>query len=228
MFDNREIASLIWITVFAAWAITQPRVRLGAIGVIKAALDWKIVLVAFLMAGYITIVVLILFQTGAWELVNIKPTIIWAFTAGLFMVFEVQEITNDDRYFWKAVIDGLKISAILEFLINVQVLSLPLELLLIPTATAISCAAVIAESRDEFRDVRALLKGAMTLLGLALCAYAAWRIYIDFDSFATVSTLLEFLLPIVLTFSFIPFLYCLAAVVSYENIFVRLRTYPKT
>ena len=34
--------------------------------------------------------------------------------------------------------------------------------------------------------------------------------------------MVEFLLPTVLTILFLPFLYCLAAWVSYENVFVRL------
>lgn len=205
------------------WAFSKEEVREASIGVAKAALAWKIVLCVSLMAAYVAMLVLALRTAELWNIDNLKATVLWGLTAAFAMVFGVGSITDDERYFQKAVRDGFKVSVVLEFIVNFYVLSFPLELLLVPTVTILACMLVIAESKDELKPIRPLLNTILALLGLGLLAYAARRIYTDFQSFAQLSTLIEFLLPILLTVVFLPFLYLLAIVVSYENLFVRLQ-----
>jgi hypothetical protein len=223
VLDNREISVVLWLTIFLVWAFSKEEVRKASVGVAKAALAWKIVLCISMMAVYVAMVVLALYSVGLWNTGNLKVTFLWSLTAALAMVFDVGSIADDERYFQKAVRDGFKISVVLEFIINFYVLSLPLELLLVPTATILSCMLVIAEPDDSFKPVRAILNAILVLLGLGLLAYAGHRIYTDFQSFAQLATLTEFLLPILLTASFLPFLYLLVIAVSYETLFVRLQ-----
>lgn len=223
MFDNREISIVIWLAIFLVWMLSKEEVRKASVGVAKAALAWKIILCVFMMSAYVAMVVLALRTAGLWNTGNLKATVIWSLTATPAMAFDVGSITEDENYFQKAVRDGFKISVVLEFIINLYVLSLPLELLLIPTITIFACMLVITESRDGFEPTHALLNTVLALIGLGLLAYAANRIYTDFQSFARLPTLTEFLLPILLTVLFLPFLYILAPIVSYENLFSRLQ-----
>jgi len=73
----------------------------------------------------------------------------------------------------KAFRDGLKISVILEFIVNLHVLGLGWELILVPIAAILTCLLVVAESKEEFRPVRSILNSLLVLLGLGLLAYAA-------------------------------------------------------
>lgn len=223
MLDNREISGALWLAIFLGWAFSNEEVRKASVGVAKAALAWKIVLCVPMMAAYVAMVVLALRSVGFWNTGNLKVTVLWSLTAALAMVFDVGSVADDERYFQKASRDGFKVSVVLEFVVNLYVLSLPLELILVPTGTILACMLVIAESKDEFKPIRALLNTVLALIGLGLLAYVAHRVYTDFQSFAQLSTLTEFLLPILLTVLFLPFLYILATVVSYENLFVRLQ-----
>ncbi len=222
MVDNREIAVLVWLTVFLLWAFSIAEVRKAAVGVVRAALAWKIVLSVAMMVTYVTLVVLALWRMGLWHLDNLKGTVLWFLTAALVMLFDVVSVPNDDAYFRKAILDGLKVSVVLEFVVSFYPLSLPLELLLIPIATLLACLLVVAESKEEFKALRSPLNTLMAILGLGLLASAFRRAYLDFESFAQLATLVEFLLPIVLTMLFLPLLYLLAAWVSYESVFTRL------
>lgn len=223
MLNNREIAVLVWLGVVLAWAVSQAKIRQATLGVLRAALAWKIVLPVLMLATYVGLVVLGLRELGFWALNNLKATVLWFLTAGILMIFDVGSVPSDDRYFQKAILNGFKVSVVLEFVVGFYVLSLLLELLLIPTATILACMLVLVESREELKTLRSPLNALVATIGFGLLAYAFYRLFTDFDSFAKISTVVEFLLPIVLTLLFLPSLYVLAAWASYENWFVRLQ-----
>ncbi len=64
--------------------------------------------------------------------------------------------------------------------------------------------------------------GAVVMLGLSL-----FDIITDFNSFVNYSNFKSFLLPIILSITFIPFAYLLALHMNYEMLFVRLRIFLK-
>jgi len=223
MLNNREIAVLVWLGVFLAWAVSQAKIREAILGVLRAALTWKIVVPVLMMATYVALVVLGLRELGFWDLNNLKATVLWFLTAGLVMIFDIKSVPSDEHYFQKAILDGFKVSVVLEFIVGFYVLTLILELLLIPTATIFTCILVLVESREELKSLRSPLNTLMASLGFGLLAYALYRLSTDFASFANMSTVVEFLLPILLTLFFLPSLYVLAAWASYETWFVRLQ-----
>jgi hypothetical protein len=50
---------------------------------------------------------------------------------------------------------------------------------------------------------------------------------VDFNKFASMSTLENFIIPILLTLTFLPFVYLVAVYVAYENLFIRLQFFIK-
>ena len=223
MLDNREISVAVWLAIFLAWGLSRAEVRKAGVNVVRAFLAWKIVLCFSMMAVYIALTVLALRAVSIWDTCNLKGTVLWAFTAALVMVFEVGMEPKDERYFRKAVTNGFKVSVVLEFIMHLYVFGLAVELVFVPTATILACMIVIAESKDEFKAVRLFLDIILAVLGFSLLGYAVHGIYSDFRSFAQLSTLAEFFLPIMLTMLFLPFLYCQAVLASYETLFVRLQ-----
>lgn len=225
MLDNREISIAVWLGITLAWGCSKGEIRKAGCGIVRAALRWKILLCMSMMAIYIALMVLVLHVAGVWGLGQLKATILWALTAALVMVFDVASIPSDETYFRKAMLDGLKISVVLEFIVNLYVFSLPLEFILIPVATLIACMLVIAESTEELRPAHSFLSTIMVILGLALLGHALYRAYIALDALVQMATLVEFLFPVILTLLFLPFLYMLATLVSYENVFIRLQMF---
>lgn len=223
MLDNREISIIVWFAVLAVYCVSKPKIRKAAAGVVRAALAPKLVIPIAMISGYVATMVVVLHHFELWKIAYLKGTVIWFFTAGLVMIGEVASSQQDDRYFRRAVLDGFKISVVLEFVVNLYPLPLIGELLLLPFAALLACMVVIAESKGEFKSVHTLLNALFILLGLSLLAYAVHQIYVDASFFLATSTLAEFLLPVALTTLFLPCLWILATYVSYENSFVRLQ-----
>jgi len=192
------------------------------VAVAAAALHWKILVAFIAMLAYMALSVLALQKMEMWTVADLKTTVLWTLTAGVTMIFDVSSVSKSPRYFRKAVVDGLKIGVVLEFIANFYQLNLLVELILVPIATILACMLVVAETKAEFKQVSSLLKNIFALLGLTLLAYAIRRIYMDMGSFVQFSTLVDFMLPIVHTVLFLPFIFILAVLVSYENIWVRL------
>jgi hypothetical protein len=223
MLDNRQLSGTIWLAILLTWGFSKAQVRKAAVGVLKAVLASKPVLIFSTMAAYIALTVYLLHAAGLWAATQLKDTVLWALTAALVMVVDINSVPNDRRYFQKALRDGFKVSVILEFIANLFVFSLPIELVLVPAATILGSMLVLAESKDEFKPVRLFLNTTLALLGLTILGYSGYRAYTDFHTVARTSTLADFLLPIILTAVFLPFLYLLATLVSYESLFVRLQ-----
>jgi len=60
------------------------------------------------------------------------------------------------------------------------------------------------------------------IFGLVVLTYTGYRIYEGFWGFANLSTLKSFILPILLTISFLPFLYLVALWSLYETMLYRI------
>lgn len=225
IFNNREIAIAIWLIGFFSWALTMPKVRESFPGVLKAAFAAKLTICWILTIGYIAIVTVALWGWGIWSVTNLKMTILWAFSAGLVMVVGVASDQPDRRRLWQSTIGGFKASLVLEFVANLYVFPLWVELVLMPVATLIVGTAVFAESKKENQNAVGCLNNLMSLLGVGLLGYGVYRITTDFDMFWQVETLIDFFLPILLTLFFLPFLYLLAVFVAYETLFTQLKVF---
>src|SRR5690606_18963573 len=83
------------------------------------------------------------------------------------------------------------------------------------------------EHKSEYKSVTSIATNALALLGIALVLYAGYKLATDFQSFATKSTISDFMLPIVLATLFLPFLYAMNLYVSYESAFLRVGIFTK-
>ncbi|MDQ8195468.1 hypothetical protein QEH59_13615 [Coraliomargarita sp. SDUM461004] len=224
MLDNREISLLFWLAVVLAWGCTHRQIREGLINLLASALKPKLVIGFVMMLAYITSCVLFLWLNGVWDSSNLKATIIWSLTAAALMVGKV--ISNDatpTKFFGSAVWGGLKLSVVLEFVVQLYVFPLVVELFVVPIAALIGAMIAVCETDEKFAPVKRLLNGVLSILGFTMIAYAAYRLPPEFSNFWQWSTVLSFSLPIVLTVLFIPFLWLVAVAVAYENVFCRLQ-----
>ncbi len=72
IFNNREIAVIIWFFVVSIFMITQRDIRKSILGVFRCLLDFKILLFIFVMIGYTTAIIIILYQIGFWDISLLK------------------------------------------------------------------------------------------------------------------------------------------------------------
>lgn len=221
-FNNREIALAIWLLIFMAWGITKPSVRKSSYDVVKAFAHRLILIPLALMAIYIALLVYGLHEVGVWDRGQLKNTIVWSLSVAAVSLFRIEEVTDDPHYFKKTVKDNLKLLVVLEFIISFYTFDLWVELLIVPLTAALGVLLAVAQSDKKYESVTKLLNNCLVLVGGGLFAYAAYKLWTDFSSFATGQTLTDFSLPPVMSFLYLPFLYLMAFYVDYQNVFFRL------
>jgi hypothetical protein len=96
------------------------------------------------------------------------------------------------------------------------------ELLIVPIMVLITGIASVAETKPEHKPVKKIMDVALASFGIYLLIHALVSILSNFHSFATLANLKAFLLPIILTFLLVPYLYVLTVYMAYESIFNRL------
>ncbi|HEY9031612.1 MAG TPA: hypothetical protein VIM93_09655, partial [Kangiella sp.] len=75
--NNREVATAIWMLIFAAWAFSKKEVR-SAFGNVLDAFAKKVILIPFSLLIINTLAsVLVLNQIGLWDSTQTKNTFLW-------------------------------------------------------------------------------------------------------------------------------------------------------
>ncbi|QTY27935.1 hypothetical protein [Flavobacterium sp. CS20] len=221
IFSNREISLLIWLGIFMIFVLTQKSMRNSLADVVKL-LFGKYFLAIYLALGlYLFGVFALLKSLGFWTSADIKDSIFWLFSVGFVLGFSLNK-AKDSNYFKSIIIDTIKVIAILEFVINFYNFSLLTELILLPILIFIVMLQAVAELDSKNAKVAKLLTNLMTIFGFALLIYSIYKMANGYSDFFKLGTLHSFILPILLTILFLPFLYCLSLYSIYESYFIRL------
>lgn len=119
--------------------------------------------------------------------------------------------------------DSIKGIIIIEFITNLYTFSLITELVIIPVMTFIGLSPMVTKDKPKFQQLKKLFNIITSIVGLIILGYTFFKITKAFDGFANLITLKKFLYPIILTSSFIPFLYFVEIWTLYENMFVLMK-----
>lgn len=220
--DNREKAIIIWVAVLLAFVFATSGIRSLA-SILRIILSRQILSVLIAMVGYVSLIVFVAYRLGLWDFGMTKDTLVWLLGPALVMVFNSAEANRDARYFSKTLLTNLRVILVLQFLLNLYVFPIYVELALVPTLFLTAAMLAYSERKTEYAPVKRLMQYIMGAIGLSLISYFATRVVGDVHSFASADTLRLFLVPITLTALFLPFLYGLAIYSGYESIFLRMK-----
>lgn len=231
IFNNREIASAIWLLPFVILMIAHSGIRKSLLRAIRTFLTWKIIIPLLSMITYMAIWVIVLDATGFWDFSALKDTVFWVFGIAVIMMFRATDIDKIKGFFKKAIVDNLKLIAILEFIVNIYTFRLWGELLLVPFLSIIVMLKIVAESKAKtelsYRTVDNFLGYLLAFIGIGLLGFTIYQAANDPNHFLTIHNLRDFLLPAVLSFLYLPFIYIWALILTYENIFFRINIFNK-
>ncbi|MDP9376033.1 MAG: hypothetical protein M3P40_00380 [Actinomycetota bacterium] len=219
--NDRELATLIWLAVFALFAVSQRDVRRQLPGLVVLAVNPTISVPFLAMVAYVGGLVLLGCRSGIWEASLTSDTVTWfvAIGVGLFGLAAsegVRPLTSLLR-----VAAGLTVFT--EVFINLYVFDLWVELILVAVVTVVVAMLAFAEAQDEFRPVEKLLKVVMGGFGLALIVYVGVRLATQWHEFDKVDGLRRLALPVWLTLGLAPFLAVLGLWSNYSRAFAYLR-----
>lgn len=224
--NNRELAIAIWLLVAIILILSQNKIRKSIFHLIKTFFAWKLTISYVLMLSYISLMLLSLNFLGIWRWTQFTNTVLWIIFVAFVMFFDYYK-ANDESFFKNAIKDNLRILIVLEFIINLYVFSLWIELLLVPFLLMLGGMIPIAGKDSKYEQVQILINYLLVFVGLFFISYSFYNIVTDLRGFATLENLENFIIPILLSIMFLPFIYFVALVASYENLFTRLRFFIK-
>ncbi len=223
LFNNREIATGIWLVVAVVWFGKITGVREAFAKMLKIFLEPKIFLPTLLMAGYLALEVLLLRRFHLWDPSLLKDAIYWFLLTGFVLFMNIMGDKTPSTFFKKAVVQCVAVTVFLEFLLNLYTFPLWGELIFIPTVAFLGAASAITETDSNLDPAKKLFEGIQTILGIIMVIYLVRMTWLHHSELSLPNMLLSVLLPISLTILFIPFLYLSKLIADYEMFFVRLR-----
>ncbi|UXP31937.1 hypothetical protein N6H18_16450 [Reichenbachiella agarivorans] len=227
IFSNRELSTVIWILPIILGIQFNKGIRMASRGVLKSFFVTSILIVILLAILYSSSIIYLLYRLSFWDFSLFKDSIYWFIGSGFLILFNLKKAGKEKDFFKNMVRDNLKLILILEFVVNIHQFSLITELILLPIIAFLAMIQAVAEREERTQKVKSLIDWVFTIFGVVVLGISIRDIWIDFHGFANLPNLKSFLLPIILSITFIPFAYCIAFYMNLELIFVRLGMFLK-
>ncbi|MGD0273091.1 MAG: hypothetical protein ABSB96_05120 [Gaiellaceae bacterium] len=220
--NTRETALAAWLVAFFVFALTKSDIR-RSMGSMLRVFFGSGALTGMLAsaAAYATGTVLLLRYLGYWGDHMTKTAALWFIGIGLVALFNTGP--TNGAYFRRLALHNVALVIIVEFVVNLHTFPLLIELVLVPLALLLAGTQAVAESNPEFAQARKLIAWCLTVLGLTSLSFSLAYLAADFNRVATVEKIEEFLLPLILTVCFIPFLYAVRMFTAYQTMLCMIR-----
>ncbi len=223
LFNSREKAIAIWLATGLVLLLLRGDTRRSLLQLLKSFFQWKILLIVLAMLLYVGLEVLGLYRVGFWDASLVKDTVLWTLGVAFVLLIDDGASAQDEHYFRRALLDNIKVVAFLEFVANLRTFSIWVEIILVPILFLIGGMSGVAESDKKYLPAKKVIDLVIATFGIYLIGFAVVSVIRDYRGFATIGNLRSFLLPVLLTLGYVPFLYATALYASYEVLFsVRL------
>ncbi len=221
-FNNRELATVIWLVVFALLALGKPNIRRSVRMLVRTACHVKIITLFISMLFYTAAIIAVLAAVNFWDISLLKDTVLWFCVSATAMVMHFMTSYDVEDIFRKVAVDSVKAVILLEFIVNTYTFPLILELVFFPIITFVIVLGVFADSEEGYAPVSKLMKAVQTLVGFAILSIVVTRAVSDLQNLANLDTARSIALVPVLSLLFSPFLRAAVVMSHYEQVFLRL------
>lgn len=227
LFNSREIATAIWLAPLVVVILWSSTGRGAVKSIVLIFFHARFLVTLALMLGYVVAEAVLLISIDAWHVGLLKDTTLWICLTGFALLLNTITSTQNENVFAAVLRDNVKVILFVTFLINTYTLPLFCELILVPSLMLLKALAAYAYGKEEYGHVGLIVDGVLAAVGIALLVWSAWVAISDWHNLAQVETLRKFVLPILLTILFTPYLYAAVLVSAYQTAFVRLRIGPE-
>ncbi len=221
-FSTRELAIAIWILIALVACLFSKNIRQSLIGIFKALFAWKISVSLLAFFAHTAFYVFVLYKLKFWNAALLKDTIIWSLSFGFVSLMNINKV-NDTKYFKNIFFDAIKWTIAIEFIVNFFTFSLTKEMILVPIIV-LSAGLQAASSFDpKHKQVENLFKSFLIYFSIFVFLFSFYKTIEKHSEIFTIDNLKSFLLPVILTITFLPFMYLYNLIVKYEELWVRLK-----
>lgn len=215
--DNRELAWLICLCAGAILLVLKARnfKQLGV--VVRAALSPPIVTAFGLAAVHSSACVWLLASLGCWQPENLKTTLLWGATFVPAAMFNFEKMEAGKTFVRDTLFKAVGANAILSFFASSYTFGLGTELAIASALIILTIIYVVSGFKENSKAVRNSCETLLAVFGFAMLLNSAYHILLGFRGYATLHTVREFTVPIFLTLMFLPFVYGLYVLSTYQR-----------
>jgi hypothetical protein len=207
--NSREDAILVWAVLILGYVTYKgPSIWLSFFGLARMVFASKLTLLFGSAAVYSAAIVLLAKKLGLWHTTALKETIYWFVGTGVVLAGNATHATPSPDFLKQIIGRLLRITLVIEFVVNLYVFPLAVELVLVFLVLAFAgmqAAAPYTSGIDQ--ATRKVIDGVLVGIGVFLIASFGVTALSDLDGFLSRETAERFLVVPALTLAFIPFLY---------------------
>jgi hypothetical protein len=228
LLNSREQAALVWIVVSAGLAFWEvPGIGAQLVVLTRSFLAPRLLLGIWIPATAFAVgVVYLAYRLGLWHTTSVRETLYWYVGVALVLAGSAAH-ASDLGKLRKLFGRVFKVTIAIEFLVNLYVFPLAVELVVIPLAVLFAGVQVVAERDPKLAPARNVATFILIALGVVTVALALTSAARDLDGLLTGEHLEQFVVPLALTVAFAPFVYLIALWSTYEQVFIRLDIYGR-
>ncbi len=217
LLDSREYALVIWIIVIFFICILFKKNRNNLLRALKNLINKTLFYLFATLFLYLTAVLFFLSNVGLWNVNLIPETVVWFFGIAIITLLNIQQLSDDSDFFKKIIIKNINPNLIfvIGFLINIQTFPLYIELILLPLSTIYLFFLLLSKNKK-------LINCVTNIFGFFLIIYALYNAFANYQNFEILTQLHWFVLPVLLTVMYLPFLYVTSLFAYYQKIFMNI------
>jgi hypothetical protein len=222
MLNNRQVAILLWAGLIVLYCLLAPQVRPSLAGVVRLALDPKILSITAILAAWSVGLVHLGSELGWWTDDLAADTWFWFFTTALVLLFNFEKASAEPDFFIRKAKETFGLTLVLGFLSDLYVLSVPVEFMAQGLLTFVAMVAVVAGMEDRAQPVRKLADGCLSAVAFLVLCLAVNSLIRSWSADDLPDLARQLLMPAWMTLGVLPLIYAIALYAAYENIFLRV------
>lgn len=222
IFNSREVAYICWIIVGFISIIAFKSLRNEILPIVNSFFNRHFIPVYVLTFLYISACSFLLSKLNFWDTELLKDTVVWGLFTALPMIFYAIQAKNLSNYFGSTFKDLFKVTIVVEFVMGLYTFSLLIELLLVPFTVFLAGLLIFSSHDEKNKKANKLFNWISWLLGVLLVIGVLQHMIEHFGEYWDISYFKQFLLPITLSITFIPFLYFVVCYARFEETFAAM------
>jgi hypothetical protein len=219
--NNRELAVAIWIGLLLIAMAFAKDVRHSMGGIIKSFFVKKVFFIFLSIALYSLIIISLLYVVEYWNKTLLKDSVFWFFGTAFLLIFKVTA-SVDVSFLKKLVFDSVKFTLVFEYIFNLYVFPLPLELFFVLAIILLAMMKPLADREEKHKAARGCIDNSILFLSVGTILFSAIETVQHYNDFFTIANTKSLLLAPILTILYIPFFYLIAFYIQYETLRVNI------
>lgn len=193
------------------------------LGVLRALGSRHLVSAITLMTMYVVIMIYGLARLGLWDFSLLKASLIWFFSVAVFSLFQINKFSESPHKLRGLVADSFKLVVVIEYLVGAYTFHIAVELVLVPLIVFLSALVAFAETKPEYEPAHKFLNAVLAIVGTAILGSVMYLLVKNFEQVANRQAASDFVLPVILSALYTPFIAFMAIYSTYQTVLIRLQ-----